>query len=225
MKKLLLPSLFIYSFLCVSSTSYAALDINCSDSWSLFALSNPYENIYHNEVSVKLTRILLEWCYYRNEYSKNSMKYADIPVADNTIFHDAHLMQIFPIYHPKQKLPILLQTVSNWKWEYWNMVSVTPSTLFWSMERCQWIRFPDRWLNEVCGKWYAWTERKTLYYLSQAEPYKSSPQIQFYVYKLGILLVARDNTWRVTHWNYERKSLSITESQIRSFLWPKWYHP
>lgn len=41
---------------------------------------------------------------------------------------------------------------------------------------------------------YTGTERRELYFLSQSEPYRSAPIIQFYVYRLGLLLVARDES-------------------------------
>ena len=65
---------------------------------------------------------------------------------------------------------------------------------------------------------YTNPERADIYFLSQQKPYISAHKIQFYLYKLGILVVARDETGKVTHWMYEKKKHNITEKQIQYFL-------
>ncbi len=229
MKKLILCMITIIT-LFWGNDSYSALNLDCSNTGTLYHQNDYYENIYHSWVVDMITINIYESCSYRNKYRRAILDsimrnpqndISKIPHAS----HDMELLQILPIYHPKQWLPTLIQSVEWFQWQYAAMVSQPMKNWLWARELCQGIRLPDQWLNEICWNRYTGWERRSIYFLSQQEPYKSAPQIQFYVYKLGILLVARDQTGFITHWDYERKNIPVTEKQIRFYLWDKWYHP
>lgn len=207
------------------STSFAALHVNCFDSWSTVS----YQNMYHTWSGDRIAQDALSLCYWRNLHvhtmsnilSWNTGSHIQMDWRDSA----EYLEQVFPIYNPKQKNPILLQVVISGT-GYNAIISRPFKVALGYPDHCMWPRLSYNWLDIICGRMMNHDpERQALYTISQQEPFKSAPQIQFYMYKLWMLLVARDVTGKVTHWAYEKQNIDITDRWVQYFLGDKWYHP
>ena len=200
----------------LGNSTYASLDIDCSNTGALFSMENPYENIYHSGVTDSMTDKLLNSCYQSDYYYRSYWNMWTKQGIETKPYYGRYLAQIFPIYSPISNMPILLQEVENQKGEYLQMASKTPSSLLSIKDDCKQPRLSNGWMNTQCDKKVYWSEnRKNIYLLSQKEPYKSAPQIQFYKYHNGILLVARNKTGKIVHFAYENSKYPLSKKTVR----------
>lgn len=223
---LFLVLLVTFGVVNIWTSTYASLDIDCSNTGALFSVQNPYENIYHGGVMDGITNKLLDSCYQSDYYYRSYWNMWTKQGIETKPYYGRYLAQIFPIYSPISNTPILLQEVENQKGEYLQMSSKTPNSIFSVKDDCKQPRLSNGWINLQCDTKTYWSEdRKNIYLLSQKEPYKSAPQIQFYKYHTRILLVARNETGKITHFAYENSKFPISKKTVRWFLGKKWFHP
>lgn len=139
--------------------------------------------------------------------------------------------KIFPVYVPRQTMPINLYTIYTWQdytikttWEnpYYTrafftsaLSRLTPKSLyFWNWFSGWWIYAGQHSLphNEA-------------YLKSLEEPFRSASTLQMYAYLGSPLLVSRSQTGIVTDVFFQRKNVIDPIKIAQKYLWDKWYHP
>lgn len=139
--------------------------------------------------------------------------------------------KIFPVYVPKQNMPINLYTI--YTGQDYTIKTIWESPYYtWAFFASGLSRFTPKSLyfwNGFSG-WWIYAGQQSLphneaYLKSLEEPFRSAPTLQMYAYLGSPLLVARSQTGIVTDVFFQRKNVTDPIVIAQKYLWDKWYHP